>query len=40
VRVVTIELDMGLSPKVDKFFLWEVEVLDGKAMFFKEKGGV
>jgi hypothetical protein len=31
---------MGLSPEVDKFFFWKVEVLDGKAMFFKEEGGV
>jgi hypothetical protein len=31
---------MGLSPEVNKLFFWEVEVLDGKAMFFKEEGGV
>jgi hypothetical protein len=40
VRIVAIELDMGLSSEVNKFFCWEVEVLDGKAMFFKEEGGV
>ena len=31
---------MGLSSKIDEFFFWEIEVLDGESMFFKEEGGV
>jgi hypothetical protein len=31
---------MGLSSEVDKFFFWEVEILDRETMFFEEESGV
>jgi hypothetical protein len=31
---------VGLSSEVDKFFFWEVKILDRETMFFEEESGV